>query len=637
MTAPDDRPPAAPDAGAAPTPGDPGPVAEVAITGERPHVRRLAPFLDERPRSIVRPGAFVLLDGEWRFERDPGDLGLAANWPAGHAYGSTARWPGSVAALAEADAGPGTTEGADDHETPDFVAWYERDFDVPEEWRRSPHPVQLTFGACGYETRVWLNGVPLETTEGEAVHLGEYTSFSYELPDELIRDVNRLTVRIADSLDPERPRGKQESHVYKRGGIWYQAISGPVRSVWLEPVERNRLRSRLSVVSHLAEGLVEFGVTTRVRDPGTYRLHLIVAGLDQDEPCGRFDATLDLEAGERRQHVVVRIADAKAWSPANPTLYRVIAQLTGPDGHLSQIETRFGLREFEARGSQLFLNGEPIYLDGILYQPNTATFDEIRSHFHAIRALGANLVRVHITGIDPRIYALADEIGLLLWLEVPSPHSSSERSRAAHTAELGRMLVHFASQPSVVMVSLYNESWGAQDIATNEATRAYIARTRLHLRELYPQFLVIDNDGWEHLSTEGRLESDVLTAHVYDTDVDRWRELLECLVKGDDDGVTALPLVVGDPFFYAGQLPLVISEWGGFGFSWYGGPDDPDARAAPIRAFKRVLRDLPIAGDVYTQATSVEDETNGLIDGATGKLLVPDGLLRSRLPDDVDG
>ena len=245
--------------------------------------------------------------------------------------------------------------------------------------------------------------------------------------------------------------------------------------------------------------------------------------------------------------------------------------------------------------------------------------------------------RTRPTGIDPRIYALADEIGLLLWLEVPSPHSSSERSRAAHTAELGRMLVHFASQPSVVMVSLYNESWGAQDIATNEATRAYIARTRLHLRELYPQFLVIDNDGWEHLSTEGRLESDVLTAHVYDTDVDRWRELLECLVKGDHDGVTALPLVVGDPFFYAGQLPLVISEWGGFGFAWYGGPDDPDARAAPIRAFKRVLRDLPIAGDVYTQATSVEDETNGLIDATTGALLVPDGLLRSRLPDDVDG
>ncbi len=602
------------------------PPTEEAITGEREHVRRLAPFLDARPRSIVRPGAFVLLDGKWRFERDPENHGLAERWYVGHDLSATALWPGSVAAQIEADTDHGDRDGTGNG---DVIAWYEREFTIPEDWRRTRNPIQLTFGACGYETRVWLNGVPLTTTEGEAVHLGEYTSFSYELPEEHLHAVNRLTVRVADSLDPERPRGKQESRVYKRGGIWYQAISGPVRSVWLEPVERNRLRSRLSVVSHVTEGLVEFGVTTRVRDPGRYRLHVVVAGLASDEPCATLDATLDLDAGERRQHLVVRIADAAPWSPANPVLYRVIAQLTGVDGNVSQIETRFGLREFEARGSQFYLNGEAIYLDGILYQPGTATFDEMRRHFRAIRELGANLVRVHITGIDPRIYALADEIGLLLWLEVPSPHSSSERSRAAHAAELARMLVHFASQPSVVMVSLYNESWGAQDIATHDETRAYIAATRAHLRKQYPQFLVIDNDGWEHVSTEGRLESDVLTAHVYETDVDQWRDVLRRLVGGDSTGVTALPLVVGDPFFYAGQVPLVISEWGGFGFSAYGGPTDPDARAEPIRAFKQVLREFPIAGDVYTQATNVEEETNGLIDAASGELLVPRGLLQT--------
>ena len=41
--------------------------------------------------------------------------------------------------------------------------------------------LQLTFGACGYETIVWLNGQPLETIEGEPMQVGEYTSFSFEL------------------------------------------------------------------------------------------------------------------------------------------------------------------------------------------------------------------------------------------------------------------------------------------------------------------------------------------------------------------------------------------------------------------------------------------------------------------------
>ena len=36
-----------------------------------------------------------------------------------------------------------------------------------------------------------------------------------------------------------------------------------------------------------------------------------------------------------------------------------------------------------------------------------------------------------------------------------------------------------------------------------------------------------------------------------------------------------------------------------------------------------------VAGDVYTQATNIEDERNGLINFHTGELEVPAGLLKS--------
>jgi hypothetical protein len=170
-----------------------------------------------------------------------------------------------------------------------------------------------------------------------------------------------------------------------------------------------------------------------------------------------------------------------------------------------------------------------VYLDGILYQPGTAMYDEMRRHMLAMKELGCNLVRAHIAGIDPRIYDLADELGLLLWVEVPSPHSSSERSRQNHHAEVMRMLVIVFTHPSIVILSLYNEDWGAEDIATSLETRAYIARLYNDLRTHYPQVLVVDNDGWHHVSTEGRLESHLLTAHVYTPDIERWREVLDSL------------------------------------------------------------------------------------------------------------
>src|SRR5207237_1383431 len=144
------------------------------------------------------------------------------------------------------------------------------------------------------------------------------------------------------------------------------------------------------------------------------------------------------------------------------------------NGYAAEIETQFGLRKFEARGCCVYLNNKPLYLDGILYQPGNASYEQIRLHMLAMKELGCNLVRIHIAGVDPRIYNLADKIGMLLWVEVPSPHNSSQRSRANHRAELLRMLSLIETHPSIILWSLYNEDWGAQDIATSEETRAYI-------------------------------------------------------------------------------------------------------------------------------------------------------------------
>ena len=107
---------------------------------------------------------------------------------------------------------------------------------------------------------------------------------------------------------------------------------------------------------------------------------------------------------------------------------------------------------------------------------------------------------------------------------------------------------------------------------------------------------------------------------------------LDRLIAGETHGVTAEPLVAGDEYFYRGQTPLIISEWGGFGFSNYGGPDEAEGRHRLIQLFKNEMRRRDIAGDVYTQATSIEDEVNGIIEPQSGKLLVPPGILDSNKP-----
>jgi hypothetical protein len=587
---------------------------------------------DPLPRAVIRQNAFTLLDGEWKFDIDTDDRGLVEGWHLGHRYEHVAMWPGSIEEHMAAAKGQ---QAAANAWQDTVVAWYEREFAYSAEEQSPNSMLQLTFGACGYETRVWLNGIPLRTIEGEEMHIGEYTSFSYELNQEMLKPVNRLTVRIADTMDADIPRGKQESHVYKRGGIWYQTYTGAVRSIWLETVERNRLRSRVGVVSVVEDQLVRFNLTTRIHDPGCYTLRLNVYNRKQEskEPIATADFPLRLEAGQKQQRVVLEVPDAQLWSPENPHLYRLIAQLIDEQGHTSEIETHFGLRKIEARGCCIYLNNKSVYLDGILYQPGASSYNQIKMHMIAMKKLGCNLVRIHIAGVDPRIYKLADRIGMMLWVEVPSPHRSNHKSRTNHREELQRMLALIETHPSVVIWSLYN----AQDIATNAETRQYIIDTYHYMHIDHPQFLVVDNDGWQHISLEGRLKSDLLTAHLYTPDLEKWKQLLDNMVNGDLDKVAVFPLVVGDPFFYRRQVPLVVSEWGGFGFVDYGGPRNAAERAELISQFKKELRSRSIAGDVYTQATNIEDERNGLIDAETGELKVPVGLLNSRTDKKENG
>ena len=587
-------------------------------------------FINPLPRAVVRHNTQLLLDGTWKFAVDTKSEGIQHEWYLGHDYTAIAEWPGSIEShIASAKNQVESSAWKDK-----VVAWYEREFDTPviEDDERSSSLLQLTFGACGYETRVWLNGIPLITMEGNEVHVGEYTSFSYELPYEILKPVNRLTVRIEDTMDADIPRGKQESHVYKRGGIWYQTYTGAVRSIWIEVVERNRLRSRVGVISIVEDNLVRFNITTRIHDAGNYTIRLNVYKRNQEsaEPIATDDFKLWLDEGQKNQRLVLRVPDAKLWSPEEPNLYRLVAQLVDENNYAAEIETYFGLRKIESRGCCIYLNNQPVYLDGILYQPGIATYEEIKLHMQAMKQLGCNLVRIHIAGVDPRIYNLADKIGLMLWVEVPSPHQSSPQSRANHRDELLRMLALIETHPSVVIWSLYNEDWGIQDIATNPETRQYVMDMYNFMQINHPQFLVVDNDGWQHISYEGRLKSDLLSVHLYTPELNEWNAKLDQLVSGQLVGVAAFPLVVGDPYFYRRQSPLVISEWGGFGFADYGGPKDSEERAEQISLYKKELRKRPIAGDVYTQATNIEEERNGLIDAGTGELKVPAGLLNSR-------
>ena len=129
------------------------------------------------------------------------------------------------------------------------------------------------------------------------------------------------------------------------------------------------------------------------------------------------------------------------------------------------------------------LNGKPIYLRGALDQdffPDTIytppSLDYLRDEMRKAKALGLNLLRCHIKVPDPRYLEAADEIGMLVWYEIPNWDKLTADSERRAMETLHGMVERDANHPSIVIVSIINESWGAN---LKEAAGPRLAEGRL--------------------------------------------------------------------------------------------------------------------------------------------------------------
>lgn len=113
-------------------------------------------------------------------------------------------------------------------------------------------------------------------------------------------------------------------------------------------------------------------------------------------------------------------AEPELWSPENPKLYDV--ELTCGEDHVSD---RVGFREIRVKGMDIVLNGKPVFLHGISCHEDSVLNgkglnDEERiENIRIAKELGCNFMRVAHYPHHERMAQLADELGILLWEEIP--------------------------------------------------------------------------------------------------------------------------------------------------------------------------------------------------------------------------
>ncbi|MFV0412996.1 MAG: glycoside hydrolase family 2 protein, partial [Oscillospiraceae bacterium] len=148
----------------------------------------------------------------------------------------------------------------------------------------------------------------------------------------------------------------------------------------------------------------------------------------------------------------------------DPFLYTLRAELWAAGGPIDEVTTRFGCREFSIdKDKGFFLNGASYPLRGVSrhqdYQGvgNAITREMMQTDMALLKDLGANTVRLAHYQHDQFFYDLCDEVGIVVWAEIPYITEHMQEANENTASQLTELITQNYNHPSIVCWGLSNE------------------------------------------------------------------------------------------------------------------------------------------------------------------------------------
>lgn len=345
--------------------------------------------------------------------------------------------------------------------------WYKTSFTAT---RVADRRVFLHFGAANYEALVYVNGEHL------ARHVGGFTPFEVEITSVLREGENVLVVKVDDQ--------RRRDGVPTVNTDWYN-FGGLTRDVLLVDVPRTFVKDYFVQLERGA--LDRIGGWVQLDGPNA-----------ADQEVTVRIAELDLEIRARSDargragfscSVRERGATLELWSPERPRRYLV--EISGAG---DQVRELIGLRSISTSGADLQLNGEPIFLRGISIheqapeRPGRATSEaDARKLLGWAKELGCNFVRLAHYPHNEHMVRVAEELGLLVWSEVPVYWTIQwENPDTYRNAEqqVTEMVTRDKNRAAVILWSVSNET------PISEPRNRFLRRLIARVRQLDPTRLV---------------------------------------------------------------------------------------------------------------------------------------------------
>ena len=329
------------------------------------------------------------------------------------------------------------------------AGWYRRTLDVPANWKG--RTVMLTVGGVRIDCYFYINGRFTGSHKGfcTPAKLDLTSRLRYGQRNEIMLEVTNTT--FWGSSCATRGYQGNSAGIYDDVRIHVSAGPGRINNLFLRPIN-NMAEVRWSTELNAFEGICNKPSKLR------WRIKTLEGQLVKE---GTVDV-MSLDAGELYQKVWDIPADGiKRWSIWEPQLYKTeIVWEDSKGAVLDRLEQSFGFRTVTHDNDKVYLNGRPVMLRGICeiysFSPDVHPDNSVEYFRNIIRRLkevGYNHIRFHTWIPQDKYMQAADELGMLLQVELPARQPRTQYD----LDQWRRIILRSRYHPSVAIYSGGNE------------------------------------------------------------------------------------------------------------------------------------------------------------------------------------
>ncbi|MFW0739356.1 glycoside hydrolase family 2 protein [Flavobacterium sp. T12S277] len=351
------------------------------------------------------------------------------------------------------------------------ASWYQKKLNLPKIDQNQRY--YLYFEGSNVTTKVYVNG-----TEAGG-HIGGYIGFTIEITPYIKEGNNEILVRVDNSYDIEIiPSQKSDFFIY--GGI--------TRDVWLLSKYKNHIEDLKITTPEVSAKKASLNIVAKTIYSDTSKELTLTVILKN--PKGKKVATKTIPITANISTITFdNIKNPELWDIDTPNLYSVTAILTEKNQIRDSVNEKTGFRWFEFKDhGPFYLNGKRLLLRGTHRHEEEAGVGaamsnaQHRADMESIKKMGANFVRLAHYPQDPEVYKACDELGLLVWDELPWCRGGiGGKLWQTNTKNmLAEIINQNYNHPSIIIWSLGNEMNWLPDFPDGDNTD----RTNVFLKEL---------------------------------------------------------------------------------------------------------------------------------------------------------